>query len=123
MKKSALAIVAGGLLAASALAQVQPPILPPTGATKGWTTEDTRAIEKRPHEMGYLSATIVKLSVRKRTGRFIVTLDNGQRWSQTESKPDVTVGIGDEVKIQKSTLGSYTLVTEHGVETRVRRDR
>lgn len=122
MKKSALAIVAGGLLAAAALAQ-QPPVLPPTGMTKGWTTEDTRVIDKRPHEMGYMSATIVKLSVRKRTGRFIVTLDNGQRWSQTESKPDVTVGIGDEIKIQKSTIGSYTLVTEQGIETRVRRDR
>jgi hypothetical protein len=110
------------LFALAAVAQ-NPPILPPTGTEQGWTREDTRTISKRPYEIGYLSATVVKLSVRKKTGRFIVTLDNGQRWSQTENKPDVQVGIGDEVKIQKTTLGSYTLVTMKGIETRVQRDR
>ncbi|MBC8025931.1 MAG: hypothetical protein H7Y89_08065 [Steroidobacteraceae bacterium] len=68
-------------------------------------------------------ATVVKLSVRTKTNRFIVTLDNGQRWSQTETKPDVLVGIGDQIKIQKSSLGSYKLTTPQGVETRVTRDR
>src|SRR5262245_27231850 len=107
MKRSASALVVGGLLCALAAMAPQPPILPPTGPEPGWTREDTRTIPKRPYEIGYMSATVVKLSVRKKTGRFIVTLDNGQRWSQTENKPDVLVSIGDEIKIQKSTLGSY----------------
>lgn len=125
MRNSALVLTFGislGLGALAAAAQT-PPLLPPTGTEQGWTKEDTRAIPKRPYDIGYISATVVKLSVRKKTGRFIVTLDNGQRWSQTENKPDVQVGVGDEIKIQKTTLGSYTLVTMNGIETRVRRDR
>ena len=125
MRNSAFVMTVGVSLGAFALiaaAQVQPPVLPPQG-NQGWTTEDARTIPKRPYDIGYESATVVKLSVRKKTGRFIVTLDNGQRWSQIENKPDVQVGIGDEIKIQKTTLGSYTLVTMQGIETRVRRDR
>jgi hypothetical protein len=125
MRRTVFASTVGVSLGAFALVAVaqNPPILPPTGIERGWTKEDTRTISKRPYDIGYMSATIVKLSVRKKTGRFIVTLDNGQRWSQTENKPDVLVSIGDEVKIQKTTLGSYTLVTMKGIETRVQRDR
>ena len=113
--------VSAGILAGAAMAQV--PQLPRAPGDPGWTTEDSRQIEKRPYDYGYLTATVVKLSVRKKTGRFIVTLDNGQRWSQIENKPDVQVSIGDEVKVERSTLGSYMLTTPQGVQTRVRRDR
>ena len=30
---------------------------------------------------------VLKLSLYKDTGRFIITLDKGQRWSQIENKP------------------------------------
>ena len=123
MKKSASLLVAGGLFGALALAQSgpQPGAYPAPG--QGWTTEDARRIPHRPHELGYFAATVTKISVHKKTGRFVVTLDNGQRWTQIENKPDVKVAVGDEIKMQKSTIGSYMLMTQDGVETRVRRDR
>ncbi|MBC8026645.1 MAG: hypothetical protein H7Y89_11665 [Steroidobacteraceae bacterium] len=124
MKAASFLVVACGMLSTSLLAQSLPPQLPqaPPGEG-GWTTEDARRVPRRPIVDSVILATVVKLSVRTKTNRFIVTLDNGQRWSQTETKPDVLVGIGDQIKIQKSSLGSYKLTTPQGIETRVTRDR
>jgi hypothetical protein len=124
MRKTALAIATAGVFAvlavtASGQDKTRSPWPPPP--EQGWTREDARTEPHKP-TLGYTMATVVKLSVRK-TGRFIITLDNGQRWSQIENKPDVSVGVGDEIKLQKSSIGSYKLVTAQGVETRVRRDR
>jgi hypothetical protein len=124
MRKTAFAMMTAGvftMLAISAVGQDKTRSPWPPPPDQGWTREDART-EPRTPVLGYTMATIVKLSVRK-TGRFIVTLDNGQRWSQIESKPDVRVGVGDEIKLQKSSMGSYMLVTPEGIETRVRRDR
>jgi endoglucanase Acf2 len=123
MKAASFLIVACGFIATSVLAQGQglPPQAPP--GQGGWTTEDARRMPNRPFENSFIVATVVKLSVRQKSGRFIVTLDNGQRWSQIQNKPDVSVSIGDEIKIQKSTLGSFMLTTANGTETRVKRDR
>jgi hypothetical protein len=123
MKAASFLIVACGFIAPSVFAQGQglPPQAPP--GQGGWTTEDARRTPNRPFENSYIVATVVKLSIRQKSGRFIVTLDNGQRWSQIQNKPDVSVSIGDEIKIQKSTLGSFMLTTAKGTETRVKRDR
>jgi hypothetical protein len=124
MKAASFLVVACGMLSTSVLAQSLPPQLPqPPPGEGGWTTEDARRMPRRPIVDSIILATVVHLSVRTKTNRFIVTLDNGQRWSQIESKPDVLVGIGDQIKIQKSSLGSYKLTTPQGVETRVKRDR
>jgi hypothetical protein len=113
-------VVSLGATSLIASAQIPGPQAP---GDPGWTTEDARKIDKRPYDIGYLVATVVKLSVRAKSNRFIVTLDNGQRWSQIENKPDVRVSVGDEIKVEKSTLGSYMLTTSSGIQTRVRRDR
>jgi hypothetical protein len=65
---------------------------------------------------------VVQLSVRS-NGRFIVTLDNGTVWSQSQNKRDVRVSVGDNITLRKASLGSYQLVTRDGVYTRVKRDR
>ena len=120
MKTATFAIVAGVLFAASVSAQNFPSPANPGG---GWTKDESRRMPNRPTELGYIVGSVLKLSVQKQSGRFIITLDNGQRWSQTENKPDVSLSVGDEVRIQKSSIGSYMLTTEKGIETRVRRDR
>jgi hypothetical protein len=120
MKTTAFVAMAGGLFAAAVLAQGIPP---PSAAGQGWTKDESRRMPTRPTELGYIVGSVLKLSLHKDSGRFIITLDNGQRWSQTENKPDVSLSVGDEVRIQKSSIGSYMLTTEKGIETRVRRDR
>lgn len=121
MKAAFIVVVAGGLFAASSvLAQGIPS---PSAPGTGWTKDESRRMPTRPTELGYIVGSVLKLSIHKDTGRFVITLDNGQRWSQSESKPDVVLSIGDEVRIQKSSIGSYMLTTEKGIETRVRRDR
>jgi hypothetical protein len=52
--------------------------------------------------------------------RFLVTLDNGQKWTQLERDSSVEVQIGDTVKVRPAMLGSWMLETRSGVRTRVR---
>ena len=120
MKAASFVVLAGGLFAAAVMAQGIPS---PAAPGQGWTRDESRRMPNRPTELGYIVGSVLKLSLHKDNGRFIITLDNGQRWSQIENKPDVSLSIGDEVRIQKSSIGSYMLTTERGVETRVRRDR
>jgi hypothetical protein len=123
MRSTAFVLTIGvSLSAAIQLASAQAPGIPQLPPDQGWTTEDARR-EPRTPVLGFTVATVVRLSVRPKTGRFIVTLDNGQRWSQIENKADVRVSIGDEIKLEKSTLGSYMLTTPLGVQTRVKRSR
>jgi len=125
MKTASFVVLVGGLLALSVAlpAGAQGIPSPATNPGGGWTKDESRRMPHRPTELGYIVGSVLKLSVHKKTGRFIVTLDNGQRWTQTENKPDVSLSVGDEVRIQKSSIGSYMLTTEEGVETRVQRDR
>jgi hypothetical protein len=88
---------------------------------EGWTREEARKEDRVP-SLTVIAATVVQLSVR-RNGRFIVTLDNGTVWSQSQNKSGVHVSIGDNITLQKASLGSYLLVTSDGVSTRVKRDR
>lgn len=101
--------------AASALAQNR------DGGLGGYTKDDTRRENPLPG-LEVVPATVVKLAVRT-NGWWIVTLDNGQIWSQVENRPSATVAVGDDVKLRRSRLGSYTLTNSKGIETRVKRDR
>jgi len=69
-----------------------------------------------------IDATVVGLS-HSTAGRFIVTLDNGTRWTQIEDRQSARVAVGDSIKVHKSTIGSYMLTTRDGIETRVSRAR
>jgi hypothetical protein len=52
--------------------------------------------------------------------RFVVTLDNGQMWTQLERDLSAEVQVGDTIKVRPTMLGSWTLETRGGVRTRVR---
>jgi photosystem II stability/assembly factor-like uncharacterized protein len=98
-----------------------PPGVPQPPPGEGWTREEARKEERVP-TLTVIAATVVQLSVRS-NGRFIVTLDNGTVWSQSQNKSDVRVSVGDNITLKKASLGSYLLVTRDGVSTRVKRDR
>lgn len=91
------------------------------GGLGGWTKDDTRRENPLPG-LEVVPATVVKLAVRT-NGWWIVTLDNGQVWSQVENRASATVAVGDDVTLRRSRIGSYTLTTTKGIETRVKRDR
>jgi hypothetical protein len=57
---------------------------------------------------------------RRADGRFVVTLNNGQVWSQLERDAAAEVAVGDEVTVREGMLGSYFLTTRAGVRTRVK---
>jgi hypothetical protein len=68
------------------------------------------------------SVTAKVISVRwRKYGEFVVTLDNGQVWEQTEPMPSAIVKVGDVVTIKKALFGSFTLVTAGRIGTKVRR--
>ena len=68
------------------------------------------------------SVTAKVISVRfRKFGEFVVTLDNGQVWEQTEPMPSAIVKVGDEVTVKKALFGSFTLVTAGRIGTKVRR--
>jgi hypothetical protein len=67
-----------------------------------------------------ISATVTALE-RSRDGKFVVTLDNAQSWSQSEYNSQADVSVGDTVTVGRGALGSYLLVTKAGIGTRVRR--
>ena len=65
-------------------------------------------------------AKVISVRFRK-YGEFVVTLDNGQVWEQTEPMPSAIVKVGDTVTIKKALFGSFTLVTAGRIGTKVRR--
>ena len=68
------------------------------------------------------SVTAKVISVRfRKFGEFVVTLDNGQVWEQTEPMPSAIVKVGDEITVKKALFGSFTLVTAGRIGTKVRR--
>ena len=54
-------------------------------------------------------------------GRLIFTLDNGQVWAQTESRPSISFAIGDAVRVEHGAMSSLWLAADHQRKTRVKR--
>jgi hypothetical protein len=73
--------------------------------------------EKLPES---ISGTVAKVA-RRPAGELVVTLGNGQVWTQLQVDPRARVAAGDIVTIKKAALGSYLLVTANRYATRVRR--
>ncbi len=104
-------------------AQIAAPDAAPA-ATFGFTDAQTRErVEKQSDAASQPdSISMAVREVRRRsTGEFIATLENAQVWVQTETNSRARVEPGDTVTIRKAALGSYLLVTEGGIGTRVRR--
>jgi len=54
-------------------------------------------------------------------GRFIATLDNGQRWLQLEKDSRAEVKVGDTVTVKPTMFGGTALVTRTDYTVRVKR--
>lgn len=55
----------------------------------------------------------------KLDGRFVITLNNGQVWTQMEKDSHVEFAIGDPITLKRAALGSFMLVSRAGLPTRV----
>lgn len=57
------------------------------------------------------------------SGRYVVTLGNGQAWIQTNTDSYPVLKTGDAVEIRRAALGSYVLNGPRSISWRVRRVR
>jgi len=73
-----------------------------------------------PAEATTITAAVTRLD-RLHDGKFVVTLDNSQVWSQSEINSQADVRVGDSVTVRRGALKSYLLVTKAGIATRVKR--
>jgi hypothetical protein len=64
--------------------------------------------------------SVLKELTKRRTGELIYTLENGQRWIQSEADSAGKLSPGAVVTIRKASMGSYKLVSGD-VATKVRR--
>jgi hypothetical protein len=79
------------------------------------------SMASRTQEMRRITAEIVGIT-RAPRGEFVFELSNGQSWVQISPRR-YDYRIGMPVTIERSALGSYTLATDQGGATRVRRVR
>ncbi|MGY1408626.1 hypothetical protein ACW5EG_03470 [Luteimonas sp. A611] len=75
-----------------------------------------------PADADRIESQVIKVDY-ERNGQRSFSLDNGQVWTQAESRSSGHVAAGDVVQVRKGLLGSYQLVTPAGVLLRVRRAR
>ena len=60
-------------------------------------------------EVDEISAIVVEVSKRGR-GEYVVTLDNGQVWTEKRAEPYLRIKVGDVVRIKRVAMGGYRLV-------------
>jgi hypothetical protein len=66
--------------------------------------------------------TALVTAVRARPyGELVITLDNGQEWTQIAPDSRVKVKAGDTVKIEAGALDSFILIAANGRSAKVRR--
>jgi hypothetical protein len=75
-----------------------------------------------PPPLNKLTAHIAAVSQTPR-GEFIVTLDNGQVWEETETVSHLPLRTGDSITIKRGMLGSFYMSSEQVLGLRVRRVR
>ncbi len=60
-------------------------------------------------ELKEIQAQVVEVSKRTR-GQYVVTLDNGQVWTEKNAEPYLRIKVGDTITIKRGRLGAYRLV-------------
>jgi hypothetical protein len=79
--------------------------------------EPEESRQQRPESISGAVASVA----RQPAGELVVTLENGQVWTQLQVDPRARVAVGDTVTIKTAALGSFLLVTANRYATRVRR--
>jgi hypothetical protein len=83
---------------------------------------DTRGVHRAPAPRVTQTARIV--SVSQPDGRkYRIVLDNDQVWQESEHTRDLDLAAGQTVRIKPGVLGSFFLMLDSGLSTRVRRIR
>ena len=114
-------------------AQAAPPNQPPAVAAAPLSKEEKfglrgelkqEKVQKVPElqELEQLQAEITKVS-SKPHGELVVTLENGQVWTEIQTNSGARVKAGDQVTIKAGVLGSFLLVAPNGRSTKVTRVR
>jgi len=114
-----------GRPAAAVPASLDAATVPNPEADFGLTEAAKRALEpeeSRQRLPESISGTVAKVA-RQPAGELVLTLENGQVWTQLQVDARARVAVGDTVTIKKAALGSHLLVTEDRYATRVRRVR
>ena len=73
-------------------------------------------------ELEQLQAQVTKVSTKPH-GELVVTLENGQVWTEIQTNSGARVKAGDRVAIKAGALGSFLLVAPNGRSTKVTRVR
>jgi len=76
--------------------------------------------EEQRNTLERLEAVVAKVD-QKPLGEFVVTLANGQVWTQKSPDPHFKVKAGDAVTIRRASLGSFMMVLSGGRSTQVAR--
>jgi hypothetical protein len=76
--------------------------------------------EDKPPKEKALTATVTEVR-SKPYGELVVTLDNGQVWSEIAANSGLRVKVGDQVRIEPGALNSYLLVPPGGRAGKVKR--
>lgn len=118
-------------------ARAQPALPPPTLAAppamprdpvsefganaKGPDPLTAKQTKVEPQEVKQIEARVTAVRTRPE-GQQVLTLDNGQVWTQTETRRDPHFEVGDVVIIKRGLLGSFLLTLQKGsASTRVQR--
>jgi hypothetical protein len=75
---------------------------------------------QRTDKFEEITARVSSIVTRPR-GELVVTLDNGQIWSQTQTSAPFALQEGDSVKIKTGAMSAYLLIAPSGRTTRVTR--
>ena len=95
------------------------------GRSKGRQNEDLgvtgELLRQKQKQAGITAATPADVTAKVATlanrgsGKFVVTLDNGQVWAQQEA-PDFTLQVGDVITLRRGVLGALWMVSPSGRE-------
>jgi hypothetical protein len=79
--------------------------------------DPSKAAQEKPES---ITGTVASTG-RRQGGEWVVTLEDGQVWVESQANPMLVLKPGDVVTIRKAALGSYMLVSPRRVATHVRR--
>ena len=83
------------------------------GLTAGQILSKGVSAGQQPAPLKHLRERIADVSERGE-GYLVLRLNNGQVWEQTEAGPDLRIGTGDAIQIDRGVLGAYWLSKPSG---------
>lgn len=110
-------------------ARAEPPAAPPPAAASAedqfgreaeLVREEKERVRAAAREIGEITALVTEIQ-RRSDGLMLITLDNGQVWKQVGLDSLFRLKVGDPVRIESASLGSYMMWGTSKRPTRVSR--